>query len=297
MNRHTLDALAIFERCMHIKPKTIEMLDGGFTNISYLILANGEKYIIRIPGKGTNEYICRADEIENMKRLSKTGLLPRIFYSDSDSGIIISSYVEDNEPFKVEDIGNRKKLKAVCTALSSLHNSGILLNNEFDIIATKNHYIEVLDEIGVDLPKEVLSNTEKLDEAVHYLFSKFPKQLVPCHGDPKLNNFLFSRDRLYVIDWEYSGMVDKYFDLVNLAMTNYLTEEQEEQCLRVYEECDSKPFIKEKYILYKVITDYLWLYWHLIKLNQGEMVEYNRKSWKNRLKRALDNLKLAEEIR
>ena len=92
-------------------------------------------------------------------------------------------------------------------------------------------------------------------------------------------------------------MVDKYFDLVNLAMTNYLTEEQEEQCLRVYEECDSKPFIKEKYILYKVITDYLWLYWHLIKLNQGEMVEYNRKSWKNRLKRALDNLKLAEEIR
>lgn len=297
MDRQTLNALGVFERCMHIKPDTIERLDGGFTNISYLIIANGVKYIIRIPGKGTNEYICRADEIENMKRLSKTGLLPRMIYADSDTGIIISSFVEDNEPFKIEDIGNRRKLKAVCMALSSLHNSGILLNNEFDIIVVKNQYVEILGEMGVDLPKEVLNSTKKLDGAVHYLFNKYPKQLVPCHGDPKLNNFLFSGDRLYVIDWEYSGMVDKYFDLVNLAMTNYLTEEQEEKCLHVYEECDFQPFIKEKYILYKVITDYLWLYWHLIKLYQGEMVEYNSRSWKNRLERALDNLELAEELR
>ena len=93
----------------------------------------------------------------------------------------------------------------------------------------------------------------------------------------------------------YLDMADRYFDLVNLVMTNNLDVDQETKCLEMYEICSGEKIIREKYLLYKVFTDYLWLYWHLIKLQQGQMVEYNEKSWKKRLDRALFHLDQLEE--
>ena len=287
----------LYLELMHDGIKEVVPLHGGFTNTSYMIETVDRRCVMRIPGIGTNEYIDREDEILNLRKLSSTGFVPRLLYSDINTGIIISEFVEESIPFVEQDIYVQEKLKSLCSTLLALHRSKIVFNNEFDIVAIKDSYKVVLDEIEAELPREVADAETRLDSAVERLFKKYPKQLVPCHGDPKLNNFLFSGDRLYLIDWEYSGMADCYFDLVNLIMTNNLNLEQESLCLTMYEQCSGQRIIQEKYILYKVITDYLWLYWHLIKLQQGQMVDYNERSWQHRLNRALENLDLVEAIR
>lgn len=295
MTQEMLQAKNIFEKHINNEAKRIVQLQGGFTNISFLIESGCKKYVIRIPGIGTNKYINRANEIENMHKLDRTGVIPAIYYSNAETGVIISQYIDNNRPFVKRDIEDCQKLKCLCNVLVKLHKVNIILNNEFDIISIKDNYKAVLDEMKIALPKKIVEVEPSLDRAVQYLFSKYPKQLVCCHGDPKFNNFLFSRKNMFLIDWEYSGMVDKYFDLVNLAMTNYLEEEQEKKCLHMYEMCAGEKIITEKYLLYKIITDYLWIYWHLIKFYKGQMKKYNEKSWKNRLARALHNLRIIEK--
>lgn len=99
-----------------------------------------------------------------------------------------------------------------------------------------------------------------------------------------------------MIDLEYSGMADQYFDLVNMSMTNNLSVIEENLFLESYEEHSGEKINKHKFLMYKISTDYLWIFWHLIKLEQNEMIDYNEQSWRNRLNRALKNLKLLEDV-
>ena len=133
-----------------------------------------------------------------------------------------------------------------------------------------------------------------MDIWMSYLFLTYPKEIVTCHGDPKLNNFLKKGMKLYLIDWEYSGMADCYFELASFSLVNNLTENEEKMFLECYCQVSGMQFDREKFLLYKFATDYLWIYWHLIKCQQKSMVEYNEMSWKKRLKRAKKILNILE---
>lgn len=291
-----MEAKQIFEEIMNEECIKIVQLHGGVTNLSYSIFTKDNHYILRIPGKGTNEYINRYWEINNLKKLSNLNLSPKIYYSNSDTGIIISEYLEDNIPMSKEDIYDYERVNLICKSLSQLHLSSIIFDNEFDIEEAKKSYIEILKKMEVILPLEFQKHIPMLEKIMKTLFQNYPKELVPCQGDPKLNNFLLQDNKIWMIDLEYSGMADKYYDLVNIVMTNNLVKEEEEIILNTYEKYYGQKLDMKKYLLYKITIDYLWIYWHLIKLFQGEMVEYNEYSWKNRLNRALSNIKVLEEL-
>lgn len=291
-----MEAKKIFEEIMNEECIEIIQLYGGVTNQSYSVLTKNNHYILRIPGKGTNEYINRYWEMSNLKKLSNLNLSPKIYYSNSDTGIIISEYLEDNIPMSKEDIYNYERVNLICKSLSQLHLSSIVFDNEFDIEKAKKSYIEILKKMEVMLPLEFQKHIPMLEKIMKTLFQNYPKELVPCQGDPKLNNFLLQDNKIWMIDLEYSGMADKYYDLVNIVMTNNLVKEEEEIILNTYEKYYGQKLDMKKYLLYKITIDYLWIYWHLIKLFQGEMVEYNEYSWKNRLNRALSNIKVLEEL-
>lgn len=286
-----VNELKIFECIMSEKADSCHELQGGFTNRNFLISAKSGKYVLRIPGNKTNSYINRADEVENMRRLAQTGFVPDIFYANSYTGIIVSQYIENNVPVTIKMLDNSAICCKVIKSLVEIHNSGIRLQNEIDILVTKKIYIDILQNMNVVLPTELDSYKNYLDKAVKLLFEKYPKELVSCHGDPKLNNFLLKNDMVYLIDWEYSGMVDWYFDLVNIVMTNNLSTELEKKILKAYEACSGQAINSEKYTLYKIAIDYMYIYWHLIKYFDNEMIEYNDTSWRNRLNRSMCNLK------
>lgn len=289
-----MSAQSIFEGLMNEKCIKICEVSGGVTNKNYSIITKKCHYILRLPGKGTNEYINRHWEIENLKKLSALKLSPEILYYNVETGIIISKYLENNIPMSKNDISNPKRITLICDCLSKLHSSSIYFTNEFDLEKTKEHYLSILKKMNVSLPSELLCYNNNLNNAMQSLFKIYPKELVPCHGDPKLNNFLLKDNKIWMIDLEYSGMADRYFDLVNMAMTNNLNSEEEKHFLEVYEKISAHSIDYKKYILYKIATDYMWIFWHLIKLSQNELVEYNENTWHIRLYRALKNLEILE---
>lgn len=281
------DKKKIFEECMNSQCDEIDEIPGGLTNTSYKILSGDEIYVMRIPGVGTNEYIDRGIELNNMSKLNDLDIIPHIYYSNTDTGIIISKFIRNNRELNKDDLYNNELINQMNTSLAALHQSNRLFDDEFDIEVKIKEYQAVLKNMNCSYPDEVNVHLDLLEGLLNETFKKYPKQLVPCHIDPKLSNFLLSDGKIYMIDWEYSGNADLYFDLANMTLTNELSEEQERLFLESYTRCSKIDFIEEKYILYKILTDYLWIFWHLIKWYQGQMVEYNSRRWKERLDRAL----------
>lgn len=280
----------LFETLMNSPCRSYEKLGGGRTNDSYMVIAeDGERYVLRVPGKGTNEYINRQDEIYNLKQVVHLDFVPVLCYANPDTGILVTKYIEDSRPLTREDMNDPQKVREVCEILVKLHTSGLQMRNEFDLIGTKNHYLKVLDSMGVDLPDALKEQMPMLESMMDKLFQEYPKKLVPCHGDINVENFLLSSSKMWLIDWEYSGMGNVYFELANMNLTMGFVEDVETSFLEGYQRCSGEKIDKKQYVLYKIATDYMWIFWHLIKLYQNQMVEYNAASWKKRLERACNH--------
>lgn len=287
--------IKIFQK--HINDPVIEFehINNGVTNQTYRIKTNKYIYILRIAGKGTNSYINRQDEIINMKIIaSNLEILPPVYYSNEETGLIISKYVKNSHEFNKKDFYDQRKLSLLNETLINLHRSQIKLNNEFNIEKSIYEYQTLLQRMNCAYPQILQENLSVLEKSFKRLKNCYKKILVPCHNDPKMDNFLLTDKKIYLIDWEYSGMADEYFELANFTLTNELDENEEKYFLENYIKQSKMSFIDEKYILYKIVTDYLWIFWHLIKLNQNQNVEYNEKKWKGRLFRALKNIEYWE---
>lgn len=272
----------------------LKPLSGGVTNTTYQLFSqSGKTYALRIPGVGTNDYINRKDEMLNITTIDVLGIMPKVTSADPETGVLIMEYLENSQPCAMEDVYNPMSLQRICRVLNAVHTSGGIFNNEFDIPQKQATYREHLKRMGGKPPLVLQKEEKRMDIWMQYLFLNYPKELVTCHIDPKLNNFLKKGMKLYLIDWEYSGMADVYFELANFSLTNNLTDTEEQLFLKCYFRVAGIQFDREKFLLYKFATDYLWIYWHLIKIQQKSMVEYNEMSWKKRLKRAL---KILEEL-
>jgi len=290
------DVREAFERCMGERCLAVERLSGGRTNTSVGVEALSGSYVLRIPGEGTNAYIDRRSEFDNMHKLSHLRFLPQICYADRESGTLVTRRIKGAVPMGPSDVFDKGRRAAMVDLLVQVHRSGEILANEFDIAKMQKEYAARLDDLGIQRPKPLTDVAGDLEEAVEALSRDYPKRMVACHGDPKLNNFLLADGRMYLIDWEYSGMADEYFDLANMVMTDCLDERRERLVIESYEERSGSGLLREKYLLLKVATDYLWIHWHLIKLGQGQMPAYNEASWRSRLDRAIGNLKRLEGL-
>lgn len=277
--------------------KEIRALNGGVTNGSYLVRTEAHQYVIRMPGEGTNRYINREYEINNIKQALSLNCVPDVIFADRQTGILVTRYIENNIPMSQADIHDPKRLRLVCECLGSIHRSGIQFGNEFNISEQMRSYQQTITEMGILYPQELQEHMQTLEGVVNELFAHPEKlHLIACHGDPKLNNFLLQGDKMWLIDWEYSDMAEFYFDIVNMVMTNDLNQEEEGLLLSAYEMYMHQTINRRKYMMYRIAADYLWIFWHLIKLNQGSFVEYNTRAWKKRLNRALDSYNKLEAL-
>lgn len=288
----------IFEKDLNIKNiDNIDQSEHGVTNQTYFVSANNNKYVVRIPGFKTNEYINRENEIINMNVANKLINVPKIYYSDSKTGIIISQFLFNSKVLDKSVFEDDLMINKICDLLDRLHQSHVQFRNYFDIAKEIERYKSVLIKMNTNfhaLENEYKETLIYLDSLLSLLLSEYPVQKVPCHIDPKLSNFLLYDSDLFLIDWEYSGMADLYFELANFSLTNELTKDQEDMFLVSYCNISSLYLDWRKFYLYKIVTDYLWIYWHLIKLYQGQNVKYNEKKWKQRLNRAIQNVKIME---
>jgi thiamine kinase-like enzyme len=149
-------------------------------------------------------------------------------------------------------------------AFRALHTSGARFSARFELFAMVDDYLKILSGKSVQLPEgyhDVLEESQAVREAL----AAHPVPLAACHCDPLCENFLDSGDRMWIVDWEYSGMNDPLWDLGDLSVEGGFDSGQDKEMLRAYLGAEPAAGDAGRMIIYKAMCDLLWTLWGLIQ--------------------------------
>ena len=265
-----------------IKDKLISILDineedindvsmvGGMTNKNYLANIKGIDYILRIPGNGTESMISRINEKRNSQLAYELDLDTEILYCNEYTGIKISKLINNAETLNPQTAKREDNMELTASILRQLHNSGVKFENEFNVFKEIDKYEELLKEVNGDNFEDYEEIKDKVIE-LDKLLDKLGKEIKPCHNDTVAENFVKGDNRIYLIDWEYSGNNDPMWDLAAHIIECNFNEDEEELFLQKYFETSN---IEEKYLkkihIYKIFQDFLWSLWTNVKEAKGD---------------------------
>ncbi|RUW62691.1 phosphotransferase family protein [Mesorhizobium sp. M7A.F.Ca.US.008.03.1.1] len=242
---------------------------GGLTN---LVFKAGD-FCLRIPGKGTEEYINRANEAVAAREAAKAGVSPEVLHFDAGTGVMVTRYIAGAETMSPEKFRTRPGSPARASeAFRKLHNSGAVFPFRFELFAMIDDYLKVLSTKEIVLPAgyhDVVRNAETVRSAL----AAHALPLVACHCDPLCENFLDTGERMWIVDWEYSGMNDPLWDLGDLSVEGKFDTAQDEEMMRTYFGGEARPAERGRIVIYKAMCDLLWTLWGLIQLANNNPVD------------------------
>ena len=186
--------------------RIVERLEGGMSNYTFVVECLGEKYTYRVPGNHAERFVDRTDELRNIKAIENLGLNNETTYFDVPSGEKMARFV-DGTVLATIDIESYNEQSV--RALKTLHESNVLFS-DYDAFGRLRRYEDYCKEFGFSHPQEYLTLRKKLEE----LREEFQNvKQVPCHCDYQPTNIVVAEDKLYVLDWEFAGMNDPYYDI------------------------------------------------------------------------------------
>ena len=196
----------------------LELLGGALTNVSYKVTTGGAAYVLRLAGEGTSDYIDRAAEKHNAQVAAEAGVNAEVVYFDAREGTMVTRFVEGvcmnaGDGF-CRDSGAPVR---AARALKRVHSLGRLFRSRFDVFAAIDGYLDLLRGWRTPVPEDYYEVGRRA-RAVRLALEASPAALVPCHNDPWPGNLLDADGRIYLIDWEYSGMNDPLWDLADLSV-------------------------------------------------------------------------------
>jgi thiamine kinase-like enzyme len=215
-------------------------LEGGITNRNYLVTLGGSRYVIRVPGKDTSLLgIDRRAERQANENAAAIGVAPRVVAQLEDPPCLVTEFVECRE-MEPEDLREPETMKRVLGSLKKVHESGADLPTTFDSFRVVEEYRETAAGRGGEIP-EAFDEAHERAGRIEAALSGPEHDPVPCHNDLLAGNFLQGAERILIVDWEYAGMGDRYFDLANFAINNELPDSQHPELLADYFSEDSTP--------------------------------------------------------
>ncbi len=241
---------------------------GGLTNRVYRV---GD-LVLRLPGAGTGAYINRVHEAAAARLAAAAGVSPVVLHADPDTGLMVTAYIE---AATMTPDGFRTRPGAPARAgevLARLHRSGAEFPFRFELFGMIDSYLTLLARRDVALPPGYHDVVAEAG-AVRAALNRAPLPLTACHCDPLCENFLDDGARMWVVDWEYSGMNDPMWDLGDLSVEAGMDGGQEDAMLTAYFGHAATLADRGRMVAYKAMCDLLWTLWGLIQLSDGNTAD------------------------
>ncbi|MDE2219337.1 MAG: phosphotransferase family protein [Gammaproteobacteria bacterium] len=237
---------------------------GGTTNLVFRVDDGTRHYVPRVPGKGTEEYINRAHEVHAAREGARVQVSPEVLYADS-AGVMVTRLVDAAATMTPEKFRTLAGAPARAgELLRRLHRSDAAFAFRFELFAMIDDYLKVLAGKDTALPPgyhDVVAEASVVRGAL----AAHPLPNVACHCDPLCENFLDTGERMWLVDWEYSGMNDPMWDLGDVSVEAGLDAAREEQMIRAYFGGEARPAERGRIVIYKAMCDLLWTLWGLIQ--------------------------------
>ncbi len=238
---------------------------GGLTNLVYRVEIADKQLVVRLPGAGTGAYIDRNIELHNAQIAAKAGISADILWADGNTGVMVATCIEPATTMTPDIFTTTKGAPARAgAALAQLHGCKQEFQFRFELFAMIDEYLDVLAGKDTDLP-DGYHDIVKAAEPVKRTLAANPTPLAPCHNDPLCENFLDDGTKMWIVDWEYSGMNDPLWDLGDLSVEAGFSDAQDMEMLRTYFGRDPNASEHGRMVIYKAMCDLLWTLWGLIQ--------------------------------
>ena len=237
------------------------VLGGGLTNENLRVSFAAHDVVVRLAGKRTDLLgIDREDEAEAARNASALGIGPEVVAELPELHSLVTRFVPA-DPLGEEEVRG-ERLADIVGALLLLHD-GPSVSAEFSVGEVVESYVLTAREHGVpEHEHEALART--VVERTRALLTGPEHEPVTCHNDLLAANLLDDGDRLWIVDWEYAGMNDRFFDLANLAVNNNFAPADEQRLLALYfGGADDRRLARLR--LMRLVSDTREAYWGLVQ--------------------------------
>ena len=282
-NQLKTDAIHLICEALSAKPEDITditVLKKGMTNRSFLFTCKDKKYIMRIPGEGTDQLINRRQEAAVYYAIADKNICDDIAYINPENGYKITEFLEDA---RVCDPTDYEDVKKCMNRLRDFHALKLKVAHEFDIFGQMEFY-----ETLWDGTPSVYKDYEKTKANVWSLkpyIDVHTGEKILTHIDAVPDNFLFvqkdGKEEIRLIDWEYAGMQDPHVDIAMFCIYSLYNKRQVDRLIAAYftDGCDDATRIK--IYCYIAACGLLWSNWCEYKRNLGvEFGEYSLRQYR-----------------
>lgn len=212
------------EHTTHLEP-----LASGITNANYRVEVGDEVYVVRLPGEDTELLgIDRNSEIAAGLIAASLGIGPEIVCHCPRHSYVVTRFIEARH-VDAGEVGEEPMITEISSALRIVHQAG-RIEAEFDPFRLVSDYHELAAARGYT---ECFDYAHMAATLERIAAARRERGAMLCHNDLLTANLLHD-GHLRILDWEYSGMGDPFFDLANLAVNHTFTAEQIERLLSGY---------------------------------------------------------------
>jgi thiamine kinase-like enzyme len=270
-----LDALFGRTASLAAQPRRVEELPGGLTNRNYKVTTPDGTFVARISAAGTDLLaIDRDSEYRNSLAAAAAGAgAPVIEYRPQDSMLVIG-YIE-GRTFGNADVADPANIPRIAQACRRLH-SGERFGNDFDMFDIQPRYLSVARSRGFKVPAGYDGLMPQF-EAARAALAVRAVGTVPCNNDLLAANFIDDGDRIWLIDYEYSGNNDPCFELGNIAGECHLPRDALAELITTYYGKPLRSRIARAWLLGRVGM-YGWTLWGAIQ-HAASPLDFDFWSW------------------
>ena len=272
-----LEAIRTAGRALGIPPEEItglETLKKGMTNRSFLFSARGKRYILRLPGEGTDKLIDRKAEAASYAAIRGHSLSDRLVWMDPETGAKVSEFDETARTCNPLDPSDVRRCMAF---LRAFHGLGLAVPHRFDLFGQ----IEFYESLRAGRPSRHrdYARTKAAVFALRPFIEAHRRPAVLAHLDSVPDNFLFVKrpdgERILLIDWEYAAMQDPDVDIAMFGIYALYDRNRMDALIDAYYPEGCPPLVREKILACAAVCGLLWSNWcEFKKLHGVEFGEY-----------------------
>ena len=262
--------------CEISKIMNIQPLKKGMTNRSFSFEVNSKRYIMRVPGEGTEKLINRKHEYDVYQAIKDENICDPVIYMNPENGYKITEYIHNAHACDSTDFSDVSKCMY---KLHAFPDKKLKVNHTFEVFEELEKY-ESYWQGTPSIYRDYKTTKVHIYELKEFVDAQ-PKEWGLSHIDSVPDNFLFSDDELYLIDWEYAGMQDQHIDIAMFAIYSLYDREDVEKLIDAYFDGQCKDLVRIKIYAYIAICGLLWSNWCEYKRNLGvEFGEYSLKQYR-----------------
>lgn len=245
------------------EPISSRYLERGLTNNNYLLIFKDKKNVVRMPKKENADLFDYHLEKSILEKIKPLNIDVPLLYYNADNGIKVTEFIEDADHFKLEYLIKATKL------IRQLHDSGLSANKQYDITEMFNKYRQYDEQplFDTSFAYPYLDKAKSLSQDSSIL----------CHNDLVEGNFLFTKNRSYLIDYEYAMDNHPYFDIMSLITENDIQNIDDREL--IYKTYFDKPLnneMRNNLKVFEIAHHVLWGEWASFMFHQyDEKIYYD----------------------